>query len=235
VKEYYFTGGEPFLHPDLVPILEATLELGPATVLTNGTLFKPLVVERLARAEAQSLYSLEFRVSLDGASPESNDAIRGRGAFERTMGGIRLLLEKGFLPVVTVAQTWDDGREVGVFEDFVSMLRQAGYPHPRIKIIPTLRIGAEVNRHRGYEESERVTEELLSDFDVSSLICTRSRVVTQRGVYVCPILLDSPDARLGASLSDSLGSFAISHGACFTCYLGGSICANPSAGAGHVG
>src|SRR5947208_6886684 len=35
VKEYYFTGGEPFLHPAMVPILERTLRYGPATVLTN--------------------------------------------------------------------------------------------------------------------------------------------------------------------------------------------------------
>src|SRR5437899_6409715 len=37
VKEYYFTGGEPFLHRDMVAILELTLAYGPATVLTNGT------------------------------------------------------------------------------------------------------------------------------------------------------------------------------------------------------
>ncbi|HVR74744.1 MAG TPA: radical SAM protein, partial [Planctomycetota bacterium] len=37
VKEYYFTGGEPFLNRDLPAILEETLRLGPATVLTNGT------------------------------------------------------------------------------------------------------------------------------------------------------------------------------------------------------
>src|SRR5207248_8389480 len=40
VKEYYFTGGEPFLNPDMVSILELTLRYGPATVLTNGTVFK---------------------------------------------------------------------------------------------------------------------------------------------------------------------------------------------------
>src|SRR2546422_6457926 len=32
VKEYYFTGGEPFLNPDMVAILELTLQYGPATV-----------------------------------------------------------------------------------------------------------------------------------------------------------------------------------------------------------
>src|SRR5438477_4692391 len=40
VKEYYFTGGEPFLNRDLMPILELTLRYGPATVLTTGTVLK---------------------------------------------------------------------------------------------------------------------------------------------------------------------------------------------------
>src|SRR5687768_4684412 len=36
VREYYFTGGEPFMNRDMLAILEATLQQGPATVLTNG-------------------------------------------------------------------------------------------------------------------------------------------------------------------------------------------------------
>src|SRR5215203_4789860 len=35
VKDYYFTGGEPFMHPRLLDMLDATLQIGPATVLTN--------------------------------------------------------------------------------------------------------------------------------------------------------------------------------------------------------
>src|SRR5262249_27563049 len=66
VKEYYFTGGEPFLHHDMVPILELTLRYGPATVLTNGTVLRDEWLARLRRAEEASPYSLEFRVSLDG-------------------------------------------------------------------------------------------------------------------------------------------------------------------------
>src|SRR5438874_12561092 len=46
VKEYYFTGGEPFLNPDMTAILELTLQFGPATVLTNGIVFKPAWLER---------------------------------------------------------------------------------------------------------------------------------------------------------------------------------------------
>ena len=195
VKEYYFTGGEPFIHPHMVEILERTLEIGPATVLTNGTLLKREAVARLAAAEARSLYSLEIRVSIDSFSPESNDPIRGAGTFARAMDGVRLLIEHGFLPIITVAQTWDDDRQGEVFTGFVRVLREAGYGRPRVKIIPTLRIGAEVERHRGYDPSEKVTEEMLEGFDLSQLICTHSRIVTDKGVYVCPILIDSPAAR----------------------------------------
>src|SRR5436305_2220690 len=102
VKEYYFTGGEPFLNRDMVPILELTLRYGPATVLTNGTVFKEEWLDRLARAEAESPYSLEFRVSLDGFSAETNDPIRGAGTFDRTLRGVRQLLAHGFLPILTV-------------------------------------------------------------------------------------------------------------------------------------
>src|ERR1017187_10229828 len=41
VKEYSYTGGEPFLNRDMAPILELTLQYGPASVLTNGTVLKP--------------------------------------------------------------------------------------------------------------------------------------------------------------------------------------------------
>ena len=234
VKEYYFTGGEPFIHPHMVEILERTLEIGPATVLTNGTLLKPGAVARLAAAEARSLYSLEFRVSIDGYSPESNDPIRGAGSFARAMDGVRLLLDHDFLPIITVAQTWDDDRHEEVFAGFVRILRQAGYGRPRVKIIPTLRIGAEVERRRGYHPSEKVTEEMLEEFDLSQLICTRSRIVTDKGVYVCPILIDSPEARMGKTLSESLGSYPLAHGACYTCYVGGAICSNVNAGGDHA-
>src|SRR5438093_6229525 len=73
VKEYYFTGGEPFLNPDMVAILELTLQYGPATVLTNGTVFKDDWLLRLSHTEAASQYSLEFRVSIDGYTAAQND------------------------------------------------------------------------------------------------------------------------------------------------------------------
>jgi len=228
VKEYYFTGGEPFLNPDMTAILEATLQYGPATVLTNGTVFKDEWLQRIQTAERNSLYSLEFRVSLDGFSPESNDPIRGDGVFDRTMRGVLKLVEYGFLPIITAARTWPDEQEQKVTGNFVKMLQEAGYPRPRLKILPTLQLGAEADRTEGYRESERVTPEMMTEFDQTQLVCEHSRIVTDRGVHVCPILIESKDSLLSGTLAGSAKPYAIEHGACYTCYQFGAICSNAS-------
>ncbi|MCI0460697.1 MAG: radical SAM protein [Gemmataceae bacterium] len=229
VKEYYFTGGEPFLNRDMVPILELALTYGPATVLTNGTVFKDEWLERLRRAEEASLYSLEFRVSLDGFTAEENDPVRGEGTFERTLRGVRQLLAHDFLPILTVTRTRDDQDDEALVEGFVRLLRANGYERPRLKLLPTLRIGAEVERQRGYHDDERVTLEMMEGYDPGLLLCNHARMVTDRGVYVCPILIEAPDARLGETLAEGLGPFALRHPACYTCYQYGALCANPSA------
>ena len=228
VKEFYFTGGEPFLNPDLVPILVETLRIGPATVLTNGTVLKDEWLETLRDAEAASVYSLEFRVSIDGFSPKSNDPIRGEGTFARAMRGVRKLVQFGFLPIITAARTWPIEHDREVVGAFVAMLREAGYARPRLKILPTLRLGAEEHRSCGYARDERVSAAMLDGYDRSQLVCEHSRIVTNRGVHVCPILIESPDSRLGATLAESRRPFRLAHGACFTCYQFGAICSNPS-------
>ncbi len=230
VKEFYFTGGEPFLNRQMVPILCETLQHGPATVLTNGTVFKDEWLQRLQEAEQQSLYSLEFRVSIDGFSPETNDPIRGEGTFARALRGIVQLVEFGFLPIITATRTWDDQEDARVTGDFLKMLNDAGYQRPRLKILPTLHLGAEQNRSHGYHQSERVTEKMLVDFDHSQLLCHHSRIVTDRGVHVCPLLIESPDSLLGEDLQVAESSYELKHGACFTCYQYGAICSNPSSG-----
>ena len=68
----------------------------------------------------------------------------------------------------------------------------------------------------------------MDGYDVTQLVCQHSRIVTDRGVHVCPILIESPDSLMGQSLSESLGRFALRHGACTTCYQYGAICSNAS-------
>jgi MoaA/NifB/PqqE/SkfB family radical SAM enzyme len=110
----------------MTDILVETLRW-PATVLTNGTVLKDEWLTRLREAEEASLYSLEFRVSIDGYSPETNDPIRGNGTFARAMSGIQRLVQHGFLPIITAAQVWPDERNRQVVEQFVQVLKAAGF------------------------------------------------------------------------------------------------------------
>jgi sulfatase maturation enzyme AslB (radical SAM superfamily) len=234
VKEYYFTGGEPFLNPEMVDILELALQYGPSTVLTNGTVLKRSWLDRLRRADDASRFSLEFRVSIDGDGPETNDPIRGQGTFARAIEGVRQLVELGFLPIVTVADMSDGEGTPHLFERMVTALKRVGYERPRIKILPSIRLGAEMSRSRGYRNDERVSKELLSGFDLGQLLCHSARLVSARGVHVCPILVEAPDARLGQSLAESRQAFPLKYQACHTCFVYGSICSNLS-GSGHDG
>ncbi len=235
VKEYYFTGGEPFLNPDMVPILCETLQYGPATVLTNGTVFKDDWLETLRDAESNSIYSLEFRVSIDGFTAETNDPIRGDGTFDRAIRGVKQLVDHNFLPIITAARTWPDEEELTVVGGFEQMLKEVGYSRPRLKILPTLQLGAEEERTCGYRESERVTPEMMAEYDESLLVCEHSRIVTDRGIHVCPILIEADDSLLGETLEEATKPFELKHGACLTCYQYGAICSNASSAAGANG
>ncbi|MFQ5709005.1 MAG: radical SAM protein [bacterium] len=226
VKEYYFTGGEPFMNREMLGILADTLALGPATVLTNGILIHERVARRLEEIVENSIYSLELRVSIDGFDAETNDAIRGEGSFVKAMKGVQNLVEHGFLPIVTAAQTWEDSETEAVLNRFRRMLKRMGYVRPRIKLIPPLRIGREQLRSRGYDQFETVTKELMRDYDDNLLQCTHSRMVTDKGVYVCPILIDYPEARVSGSLQEAFTPYPLKHQACYTCYISGAICHN---------
>jgi MoaA/NifB/PqqE/SkfB family radical SAM enzyme len=234
VKEFYFTGGEPFINPDLPKILEATLQIGPATVLTNATLFNSGLVDELAEMRDASKYSLELRVSIDGFCPETNDPIRGPGTFKRAMRGIKLLLDGAFLPIITAMRSWPIEEDEAQLWGFKNSLAAAGYRYPRIKLLPSLKIGQEALRDHGYSEHDYITESMMVGYDTGQLMCFNSRIVSARGVHVCPILVDQPDSYLGKRFSDAKPAFRLSHQACMTCYRYGALCSNASSAAASL-
>lgn len=226
VKEYYFTGGEPFINPEILPILQHTLAYGPATVLTNGVLVTKDIASSLRSIATSTIYSLEIRVSLDGVTSETNDAIRGDGVFERALSGVRNLCEHGFLPIITATRTWPQTEDLEMMKRFKKLLIEHGYIRPRIKLLPSLKIGKEAVRTKGYDKSEYVSQEMFEDYDATQLLCSNSRLVTDKGVYVCPILIETEDACMGMSITDTMRPFTLSHQACYSCYVYGAICYN---------
>ena len=234
VKEYYFTGGEPFMNNEMVGILDDTLHFGPATVLTNATLLPPRTVEELRRIAKGRCHPLVLRVSVDGPTPAINDAIRGEGTFERAMDGVGSLVAAGFRPIITTMQSWPCEEMPCMLRAFRDALGRVGYTEPRLKVLPALLIGEEANRNRGYSPDERVTHEMMHGYDIDQLLCTRARLVTAAGVYACPILLDYPSARLADTLTEAVGVGAsLGESACYTCYVNGAICSNATTGTGE--
>lgn len=223
VREYYFTGGEPFLNPDMEAILGAALRFGPATVLTNGLLLDPARCRRLAALAAGADHSLDVRVSLDGYDSASNDPIRGEGTFERAVEGVRNLVEAGLDPVLTVTEVHDNATDGGK-ERFFALLRGLGIDKPRLKVLPLFRIGAEAERAGAYESWQRLAAGDDEGEGWDHLQCSACRMVTGHGVWVCPILVNEPAGKMGEALADALGDYPLEHAACWTCHVYGVSC-----------
>ena len=224
VKEYYFTGGEPFLNPDMEAILALTLEVGPANVLTNGLLLDPERCARLAALAKASDYSLDLRISMDGYDAESNDPIRGEGTFERILEGARNLHRAGLSPVLTVTEVHSENASKEGRERFFELLRELGIDRPRLKILPIFKIGAEAERSGAYESWQKLAEGDAEGGDWSHLQCSTCRMVTDQGVWVCPILVNEPEGRMGQTLADTLDAYPLGHPACWTCHVHGVSC-----------
>jgi sulfatase maturation enzyme AslB (radical SAM superfamily) len=229
VREIYFTGGEPFLHPQLLEMVACALTVAPTTVLTNGTLISDRIADTLADLAFAARYSLEVRVSLDGYTEQMNDAIRGPGVFRLALAGAVRLARRNLLPLITVVRTWDDDDELATLAAFVRVLRDAGCDRPRLKLLPALPLGRELTRIAGLERDECVTTAMLEGFDRDLLMCSNSRLVTDRGVWVCPLLVEKHDARLGATLDEAASSYELRHQACITCWRYGTFCGNVNA------
>ena len=229
VREIYFTGGEPFLNAQLLDMIACALAVAPTTVLTNGMLISDRVADTLAHLAIAAQYSLEVRVSLDGYTEEMNDAIRGRGVFRLALAGAVRLARRNLLPLITIVRTWDEADEVATLAGFARVLKDAGCDRPRIKVLPALPLGRELTRVAGLQRDECVTSAMLDDFDRDLLMCSNSRLVTDRGVWVCPLLVEQQDARLGTTLDDAGSAYELRHQTCVACWRYGTICGNVSA------
>jgi radical SAM protein with 4Fe4S-binding SPASM domain len=101
VERFFFTGGEPLARQDATELSRriVTDHQRELVILTNGTLFRG---ERLDELAALAGDRLRVQISLDGASAETNDPIRGDGSFARITEGIRTAVAAGLRPSVTM-------------------------------------------------------------------------------------------------------------------------------------
>ncbi len=85
-------GGEPTVRPDFMEILDYAVGHGVGVKFsTNGVKITPGVARRLAATDY-----VDVQVSLDGATAEVNDPVRGTGSYATAMRAIGNLAAAGF-------------------------------------------------------------------------------------------------------------------------------------------
>ena len=137
-ERVFLTGGEPLARADGIELIEHIVRTRERelVVMTNGTLLKG---ERLAALAALPADRLRVQISLDGASPEVNDPIRGTGSFVRIVEGIRAAVGAGLRTAVTMVLLRHNLRNA---EALVALVADLGvstvhlmWPHRRGRVL----------------------------------------------------------------------------------------------------
>jgi sulfatase maturation enzyme AslB (radical SAM superfamily) len=140
----FFTGGEPFLLPDIFDMLAYSSARLQTTVLTNAMLLHGARLEKLV---AIANGNLLVQVSLDGGRAEDHDAYRGKCSWERAVEGIRRLQEHGFRVRLGTTETPANSASLNLLCEFH---RTLGIPDEDHFVRPLARRG---NSKQGLELS----------------------------------------------------------------------------------
>jgi len=112
------SGGEPFVYPYLLDIIEKHPRL-TFMCYTNGTLIDDKAADRLAKVA-----NFSPAISLEGWE-ESTDARRGKGTYAKVMAAMDRLLERG-VPFGTSVTVMRDNVEELFSEEFIEFLANKG-------------------------------------------------------------------------------------------------------------
>lgn len=226
VRQFSFTGGEPFINKDIVRILDTALQHRPCLVLTNATdplskrfnQLKPLLKQP---------HPLHFRVSLDHFDAIRHDKGRGQGMFARALQGMRGLYEMGF-SLSVANQLIPDMDTVEVASRFSEVFLSAGLPGdlPRIEFPEFHSPAAEVS-------VPQITMHCMTAYQTEKtrkqFMCAFSRMVVKINgrmqVYACTLVDDDPDYALAETLAGSLQvPVSMKHHRCYSCFRFGASC-----------
>ena len=228
VQEIGFTGGEPFMNPELVPMLEDVLARGlRALVLTNA--MQPMRRYAAALLGLRDKHRLILRVSLDHHDAAIHDLERGSGSFARTMEGLAWLAREGFGIHVAGRAGFDAGDEGAMRAAYAALFAAAGVPVDAQDPV-ALMLFPEMDADRDVPEITEACWGILRK-SPDSMMCASSRMVVKRkgaarpAVLACTLLAYDERFELGATLAQASRPVALNHPHCATfCVLGGAAC-----------
>ncbi|MEP1588631.1 MAG: radical SAM protein [Tateyamaria sp.] len=231
VREIAFTGGEPFMNPACLEMLERSLARGyDVLVLTNAMapMMRPNTKEGIADLVARYGAKITFRISLDHHAASVHDTERGKGAFEKTLRGMAWLHSVGARMAVAgrieMAESEDEAR-TGYGALFSANEWDIDALDPGMTVLfPEMDDSIEV--------PEITTDcwEILNK-DPAAVMCSSSRMVVKRkgadkpAVLACTLLPYDPEFELGTTLAEAEKDVSLNHPHCAKfCVLGGASC-----------
>ena len=224
-----FTGGEPFMNPELLAMLQDVLSRGlAALVLPNA--MKPMAKCKPALLRLRDRYGerLTIRVSIDHYGRQVHELERGRRSWQPTIDGLVWLARNGFSPHVASRQLSGES-ETAIRNGFAGLFAELGVAIDvddpvALLVFPEMDPAADV---------PEITEACWGILGKSpeSVMCATSRMVVKRKgathpvVIACTLLPYDPRFELGRTLAEAGVAVPLNHSHCAKfCVLGGGAC-----------
>ena len=228
-REIGFTGGEPFMNPDMIAMMRSALGRGfEVLVLTNAMRPMRRFDEALKAIALEHGDRLTMRVSLDHYSKPVHEAERGAGTWDKAIDGLKWLSDHGFRIAVAGRRLAGEGEaeaRAGYTRLFARLGLAIDAADPsRLVLFPEMDASADV---------PEITEACWGILGVvpETMMCASSRMVIKRKgaarpvVAACTLLPYDDQFAMGATLAEAGGTVMLNHPHCARfCVLGGASC-----------
>ena len=229
VEEIAFTGGEPFMNPNLISMLDQVLSRGfKALVLTNA--MKPMSHKREVLLNLQKRFGseLSIRVSMDHYSKKRHEQERGANTWAPMIDGLKWLSNNDFNLAVAGRTCWGE----------TDALARTGYAtlFKKENISIDAHLPASLVLFPEMDAKSDVPEITVSCWEIlgvapEKMMCATSRMIVKRRgadrpvVVPCTLLPYDTRFELGHKLAQSAKNVHLNHPHCAKfCVLGGASC-----------
>ncbi|NNL73675.1 MAG: radical SAM protein [Silicimonas sp.] len=231
VREIGFTGGEPFMNPEIVGMTRRSLARGyDVLILTNA--MRPMM-RKFMRAGLRDLAAefgerLTLRISLDHWDATRHADERGAGSFDATLEGMRWLRDAGIRMTVAGRALWHES-DASARDGYAALYTREGFDIDASDPGETV-LFPEMDETVDVPEITTGCWGLLNK-SPDDVMCASSRMVVKRKgaprptVLACTLLPYSPEFELGETLEAAERPVKLNHPHCAKfCVLGGASC-----------
>ena len=229
--EIGFTGGEPYLNPEIIKMSEMALERGHSLlVLTNAMkpMMRPRVQQGLIDLNERYPGKMTLRVSLDHFTAQGHDQERGEGSFALGLKGMDWLKAQGIKMDIAGRAMFSES-ESNARAGYAELIKSHGWDIEAsdpgaLLLFPEMDETVDV---------PEITTACWGILNVSpdAMMCSNSRMVVKRtgakapAVLACTLLWDDPQFEISETFTESRGPVKLNHPHCAKfCVLGGASC-----------